>query len=123
MISVGLALVASGLLLMYGLAADSGWTALLAGFIVAGIGIGIANPALAAGALLARAGWAVCILERNDWLGGAIRSAEIPCGTMNSRLRSFSLSPSIIAPSEPIGTRDIDSTPAATTASSRTRRC
>src|SRR5262249_6680254 len=51
MISVGLALVASGLLLMYGLAADSGWTALLAGFIVAGIGIGIANPALAAGAL------------------------------------------------------------------------
>ncbi len=35
----------------------------------------------------------------------------MPCGTMNSRLRSFSLSPSIIAPSEPIGTRDIDSTP------------
>src|ERR1044071_8568993 len=41
----------------------------------------------------------------------AIRSAEMPCGTMNSRLRSFSLRPSIIAPSEPIGTRDIDSTP------------
>jgi hypothetical protein len=41
----------------------------------------------------------------------AIRSAEMPCGTMNSRLRSFSLRPSIIASSEPIGTRDIDSTP------------
>ena len=51
MISAGLALVAAGLALMYGLDADSGWTALLAGFIAAGVGIGIANPALAAGAL------------------------------------------------------------------------
>jgi predicted MFS family arabinose efflux permease len=51
MISTGLALVAAGLALMHGLSADSGWTALLAGFVVGGIGIGIANPALAAGAL------------------------------------------------------------------------
>ena len=51
MISAGLALVAAGLALMYGLNADSGWTALLAGFVAGGIGIGIANPALAAGAL------------------------------------------------------------------------
>jgi EmrB/QacA subfamily drug resistance transporter len=51
MIGLGLALVAGGLALMYGLNADSAWTALLAGFIVGGIGIGIANPALAAGAL------------------------------------------------------------------------
>ena len=51
MISVGLALVAAGLALMYGLDADSGWTALLAGFVAGGIGIGVANPALAAGAL------------------------------------------------------------------------
>jgi predicted MFS family arabinose efflux permease len=51
MIGAGLALVAAGLALMYGLDADSGWTALLAGFIAGGIGIGIANPALAAGAL------------------------------------------------------------------------
>ena len=51
MICVGLTLVAAGLALMYGLDADSRWTALLAGFVVAGIGIGIANPALAAGAL------------------------------------------------------------------------
>jgi EmrB/QacA subfamily drug resistance transporter len=51
MIGLGLALVAGGLALMSGLAADSEWTALLAGFIVGGIGIGIANPALAAGAL------------------------------------------------------------------------
>jgi EmrB/QacA subfamily drug resistance transporter len=51
MIGGGLALVAAGLALMHGLDAASGWTALLAGFIVAGIGIGIANPALAAAAL------------------------------------------------------------------------
>jgi hypothetical protein len=36
---------------MHGLNAESAWTALLAGFIVGGVGIGIANPALAAGAL------------------------------------------------------------------------
>jgi len=51
MIGVGLALVAGGLALMEGLTAGSRWTALLAGFVVAGIGIGIANPALAAAAL------------------------------------------------------------------------
>ncbi len=51
MIGVGLALVAGGLALMAGLSVDSGWTALLAGFVVGGIGIGIANPSLAAGAL------------------------------------------------------------------------
>ena len=51
MVGGGLALVAGGLALMYGLDAHSGWTALLAGFVVGGIGIGIANPALAAGAL------------------------------------------------------------------------
>jgi predicted MFS family arabinose efflux permease len=51
MIGAGLALVAAGLALMHGLDADSGWTALLAGFVVGGIGIGLANPALAAGAL------------------------------------------------------------------------
>jgi predicted MFS family arabinose efflux permease len=51
MIGSGLGLVATGLALMYGLSADSSWTALLVGFVVGGIGIGVANPALAAGAL------------------------------------------------------------------------
>jgi fucose permease len=50
-IAVGLALVAGGLALMYGISASSRWTELLAGLLVAGVGIGIANPALAAGAL------------------------------------------------------------------------
>ena len=41
------------------------------------VAIGSGINALVAGALLARTGWKVCVLERNDWLGGAIRTAEI----------------------------------------------
>jgi EmrB/QacA subfamily drug resistance transporter len=47
----GLALVALGLFLMSGVDAGDDWTALLAGFLVAGGGIGIANPALATTAI------------------------------------------------------------------------
>jgi EmrB/QacA subfamily drug resistance transporter len=50
-IAAGLALIAVALFLMRGLTASSHWTALLAGFIVGGIGIGLANPAIAAAAL------------------------------------------------------------------------
>ncbi|HEX7084401.1 MAG TPA: NAD(P)/FAD-dependent oxidoreductase [Gaiellaceae bacterium] len=39
--------------------------------------VGSGVNGLACGALLAQAGWRVCVLERNDWLGGAIRTAEI----------------------------------------------
>src|SRR5436190_2909798 len=39
--------------------------------------VGSGVNSLACGALLARAGWRVCILERNDWLGGAIQTAEL----------------------------------------------
>jgi predicted MFS family arabinose efflux permease len=49
----GLVLVAAGLLLMHGLTASSHWTALLPGLIVGGIGIGLANPSIAAAALRA----------------------------------------------------------------------
>ncbi len=47
----GMALVGVGLLLMRGLTASSDWTALLAGFIVAGVGVGLINPALASTAI------------------------------------------------------------------------
>jgi EmrB/QacA subfamily drug resistance transporter len=47
----GLALVSAGLLLMHGVSPDSSWTTLLAGFLVAGIGIGAANPSIASTAL------------------------------------------------------------------------
>jgi EmrB/QacA subfamily drug resistance transporter len=43
----GLGLTGVGLLLMGGLEVSSGWTALLAGFVVAGIGVGLLNPVVA----------------------------------------------------------------------------
>jgi EmrB/QacA subfamily drug resistance transporter len=51
MLGGGLALVALGLLLMHGLDADSRWTALLPGMVAAGVGIGVANPAIGTTAL------------------------------------------------------------------------
>jgi phytoene dehydrogenase-like protein len=39
--------------------------------------VGSGVNSLACGALLARAGWRVCVLERNDWLGGAVHTAEL----------------------------------------------
>jgi EmrB/QacA subfamily drug resistance transporter len=47
----GLLLVGTGLALMGGLTAESTWTALLAGFVIAGAGIGLINPALASTAI------------------------------------------------------------------------
>jgi EmrB/QacA subfamily drug resistance transporter len=51
MLGGGLLLVSAGLLLMHGLSVTSGWTSLLAGFIVAGVGIGLSNPAIGSTAL------------------------------------------------------------------------
>src|SRR5881398_2041341 len=39
--------------------------------------IGSGINSLACAALLARGGWRVCVLERNDYLGGAVRTAEL----------------------------------------------
>lgn len=39
--------------------------------------VGSGVNGLACAALLSRAGWSVCVLERNDWFGGAIKTAEI----------------------------------------------
>jgi EmrB/QacA subfamily drug resistance transporter len=47
----GMALVGLGLLLMSGIDADSKWTALLPGFLLAGAGIGMVNPSLAQAAV------------------------------------------------------------------------
>jgi EmrB/QacA subfamily drug resistance transporter len=45
--AIGLVGVGAGLLLMSGLTAASGWTALLPGFLVAGVGVGLLNPVIA----------------------------------------------------------------------------
>ena len=50
-LGVGLGLVGAGLLLMRGLDAGSEWTALLAGLLTAGSGVGLVNPALASTAV------------------------------------------------------------------------
>jgi phytoene dehydrogenase-like protein len=38
--------------------------------------VGSGINSLAGAALLAKEGWRVCVLERNDWLGGAIRTVD-----------------------------------------------
>jgi EmrB/QacA subfamily drug resistance transporter len=47
LMSAGLALTGVGLILMGGVQMDSEWTALLAGFLVSGIGVGLLNPVIA----------------------------------------------------------------------------
>jgi MFS family permease len=47
----GLILVGVGLILMGGISVEDGWTALLPGFVLAGIGIGMTNPGIASTAL------------------------------------------------------------------------
>ena len=51
LLGVGLAFVGVGLLLIHGVEVDSTWTALLAGFLVAGVGIGITNPGIGQAAI------------------------------------------------------------------------
>ena len=46
----------------------------MAGFDAVFVGSGVNS--LAGAALLAKDGWRVCVLERNDWLGGAIKTVE-----------------------------------------------
>jgi EmrB/QacA subfamily drug resistance transporter len=47
LLAIGLAATGAGLLLMGGLSTSSSWTALLPGFLVAGIGVGLLNPVIA----------------------------------------------------------------------------
>jgi EmrB/QacA subfamily drug resistance transporter len=100
MLGTGLLLVAAGLALMSGLDADSGWTHLLAGSIVAGAGIGLINPPLASTAISvvapARAGMASGINSTFRQVGiatgiaglGAIFQHEITARTLAALARS-----------------------------------
>jgi hypothetical protein len=51
LLGVGLTIVGIGLLLMHGVSVGSTWTTLLAGFILAGIGIGTTNPGIGQAAI------------------------------------------------------------------------
>lgn len=65
LIGPGLGLVGAGLLLMRGVTADSGWTHLIAGLVVSGIGAGMVNPPLASTAV------GVVPLRRSGMASGA----------------------------------------------------
>ncbi len=51
LLGVGLLLVSGGLLAMTAVDASSGWTTLIPGFVIAGIGVGLINPPLASTAV------------------------------------------------------------------------
>jgi EmrB/QacA subfamily drug resistance transporter len=51
LLGTGLAVVGLGLFLMHGVSPSSGWTTLLAGFLIAGVGIGITNPGIGQAAI------------------------------------------------------------------------
>jgi EmrB/QacA subfamily drug resistance transporter len=51
LLGVGLLLVSAGLLAMTAVGASSGWTTLIPGFVIAGIGVGLINPPLASTAV------------------------------------------------------------------------
>jgi MFS family permease len=75
----GLGLTGIGLLLMGGLGMSSGWTALLAGFVIGGIGIGLLNPVVADVALSVvpkeRSGMAAGINDTFRQVGVAVGTA------------------------------------------------
>jgi EmrB/QacA subfamily drug resistance transporter len=101
-LGVGLLFVSGGLLLMSGLSASSTWLALLPGFLVAGVGIGMINPALASTAIgvvhPARSGMASGINNTFRQVGiatgvaglGAIFTHQVTTRTLDSpRLAPF----------------------------------
>jgi hypothetical protein len=105
MLGGGLLLVSAGLLLMHGLTASSGWTALLAGFLVAGMGIGLANPAIGSTALAvvepARSGMASGISNTCRMGGVALGIASL--GAIFQSRISSSLADSLNDPPSGLG--------------------
>jgi len=70
-LSAGLGIAAAGLALMHGLTVSSSWTALVAGLLFTGVGIGIANPAIA------RIGLGVVAPERTGMASGISNTCRI----------------------------------------------
>jgi EmrB/QacA subfamily drug resistance transporter len=92
----GLGLTGVGLLLMGGLSLDSEWTALLLGFIVSGIGVGLLNPVIADVALSVvpkeKSGMAAGINDTFRQVGVAVGTAAwgaIFLGTGASKVESL----------------------------------
>lgn len=79
LMAIGLAGTGAGLILMSGLDASSGWTALLPGFIVAGLAVGMLNPVIADVALSVvpkeRSGMAAGVNDTFRQVGVAVGTA------------------------------------------------
>jgi EmrB/QacA subfamily drug resistance transporter len=79
LMAAGLGLAGVGLVLMGGLSLGDGWTSLLVGFIVAGIGVGIVNPVIADVALSVvpkeRSGMAAGVNDTFRQVGVAVGTA------------------------------------------------
>jgi EmrB/QacA subfamily drug resistance transporter len=96
----GLALVGAGLFWMTSVDASSGWTTLIPGFVVAGIGVGLVNPPLASAAIgvvpAARSGMASGINSTSRQVGiatgiaglGAIFQHSVTQGTTAALART-----------------------------------
>jgi EmrB/QacA subfamily drug resistance transporter len=91
LMGTGLTLVGLGLALMHGVSPDDSWTGLLPGFIVAGVGIGMTNPAIASVAIgvvdAARAGMASGINSTFRQVGIATGTAALGA-VFTSRIHS-----------------------------------
>ena len=81
LMGTGLIIVGVGLTLMHGVEVDDGWTTLLPGFILAGIGVGMTNPPIASVAIgvvdAARAGMASGINSTFRQVGIATGTAAL----------------------------------------------
>jgi EmrB/QacA subfamily drug resistance transporter len=73
LLAVGAALIAVGLGLMTRVAPDSGWTVLLLGFIVAGLGSGVFNPPRAAAAV-------ATVPEEKVGVGSSVNNTAVQLG-------------------------------------------
>jgi EmrB/QacA subfamily drug resistance transporter len=102
----GLAIIGAGLLAMRGLEADSEWTALLVGFLLAGAGAGLVNPTLAEAAIgvvpRERAGVATGINNTFRQIGIAIGIAVLGAlfqGQVETRLEeTLAMGPPAVRP-------------------------
>ena len=100
LLGTGLALVGAGLFCMTAVDATSGWTTLIPGFVLAGIGVGLVNPPLASAAIgvvpASRSGMASGINNTSRQVGiatgiaglGAIFQHSVTQGTTTALARS-----------------------------------
>jgi predicted MFS family arabinose efflux permease len=93
MLSVGLAGLGAGLLLMGGIDAGSDWTTLLGGFLIAGAATGLLNPVIAVVAVSVvpkqQSGIAAGINDTFRWRGRSPLAAGVPADSLPSVISAY----------------------------------